>query len=113
MIIEKSRDLMISWLCVGFFTHAAMTNDQPEVLFQSLKEDKAAELVDYAKTLYEEQDQQFKRRFPLAKPLREQAALRLEFGNGSRITGILEGADQIRYTASCKNSSWYCVSSAL
>jgi len=98
MIIEKSRDLMISWLCVGFFTHAAMTNDQREVLFQSQKEDKAAELVDYAKTLYEEQDQQLKRRFPLAKPLREQAALRLEFGNGSRITGIPEGADQIRYT---------------
>ena len=84
MIIEKSRDLMISWLCVGFFTHAAMTNDQREVLFQSQKEDKAAELVDYAKTLYEEQDQQLKRRFPLAKPLREQAALRLEFANGSR-----------------------------
>src|SRR5215469_17303223 len=54
MIIEKSRDLMISWLCVGFFTHAAMTNDQREVLFQSQREDKAAELVDYAKTLYEE-----------------------------------------------------------
>lgn len=96
VFIEKSRDLMISWLCVGFFTHAAMTNDQREVLFQSQKEDKAAELVDYAKTLYEEQDERRKRRFPLAKPLREQAALRLEFANGSRITGIPEGADQIR-----------------
>jgi len=112
MIIEKSRDLMISWLCVGFFTHAAMTNDQREVLFQSQKEDKAAELVDYAKTLYEEQDQQLKRRFPLAKPLREQAALRLEFGNGSRITGI-PGPTRSAIPAACKNSSWYCLSSAL
>jgi len=34
VFVEKSRDLMISWLCVGFFTHAAMTNDQREVLFQ-------------------------------------------------------------------------------
>src|SRR5215813_11131860 len=34
--------------------------------------------------------------FPLAKPLREQAALKLEFANGSRIVGIPEGADQIR-----------------
>src|SRR5262245_57908331 len=42
IIIEKSRDMMLSWLCVGFFTHAAMTNDQREVLFQSQKEDKAA-----------------------------------------------------------------------
>jgi len=96
VFVEKSRDLMISWLCVGFFTHAAMTNDQREVLFQSQKEDKAAELVDYAKTLYEEQDERLKRRFPLAKPLKEQAALRLEFANGSRITGIPEGVDQIR-----------------
>ena len=65
-------------------------------MFQSQKEDKAAELVDYAKALYEEQDERRKRRFPLAKLLREQAALRLEFANGSRITGIPEGADQIR-----------------
>jgi len=73
----------------------SMTNDQREVLFQSQKEDKGAELVDFAKTLYEEQDRRLKQRFPLAKPLREQAALRLEFANGSRVTGIPEGADQI------------------
>lgn len=35
LFIEKSRDMMISWLCVGFFTHAAMTNAEREVLFQS------------------------------------------------------------------------------
>ena len=96
LFIEKSRDLMISWLCVGYFTHAAMTNDEREVLFQSQKEDKAAELIDYAKTLYEQQHEQLQRRFPLAKPLKEQSALKLEFANGSRIIGIPEGADQIR-----------------
>ncbi len=96
LFIEKSRDMMISWLCVGYFTDAAMTNDEREVLFQSQKEDKAAELIDYAKTLYEQQHEQLKRRFPLAKPLKEQSALKLEFANGSRIIGIPEGADQIR-----------------
>ena len=35
VFIEKSRDLMLSWFCVGFFTHAAMTIEQREVLFQS------------------------------------------------------------------------------
>jgi hypothetical protein len=83
VFIEKSRDLVISWLCVGFFAHASMTNDQREVLFQSQKEDKAAELVDYAKTLYGARRARLKRRFPSAEPLREQAALRLEFANGS------------------------------
>jgi len=96
LFVEKSRDLMISWLCVGYFTHAAMTNHEREVLFQSQKEDKAAELIDYAKTLYEQQNEQLKRRFPLSKPLKEQSALKLEFTNGSRIIGIPEGADQIR-----------------
>jgi hypothetical protein len=96
VFVEKSRDLMLSWLCVGFFTHSAMTNEQREVLFQSQKEDKAAELIDYAKTLYEQQGESLKRLFPLAKPLKEQAALRFEFANGSRLIGIPEGADQIR-----------------
>jgi hypothetical protein len=51
---------------------------------------------DYEKTLYDEQEEPLKRRFPLAKPLKQQAVLRLEFANGSRIIGIPEGADQIR-----------------
>jgi hypothetical protein len=53
-------------------------------------------LVDYAKTLYAQQDEALKRKFPLAKPLKEQASLKLESANGSRIIGIPEGADQIR-----------------
>lgn len=57
-------------MCVGFFTLAAITNDQSESV-PITEEDKAAELVDYAKTLYEEQDERLKRRFPLAKPLGE------------------------------------------
>src|SRR5215831_18402332 len=46
MFIEKSRDLMLSWLCVGLFTHAAMTTPGIEVLFQSQKEEKAFALVE-------------------------------------------------------------------
>jgi len=69
VFVKKSRDLMLSWLCVGFFTHSAMVNDQREVLFQSQKEDKAAELIDYAKTLYEQQDEPIRRHFPLATSL--------------------------------------------
>ncbi len=39
VFVEKSRDRMIFWMC-RLFTHAAMTNDEREVLFQSQKEDK-------------------------------------------------------------------------
>jgi len=96
LLIEKSRDMVLSWLCVGYFTHAAITTERREVLFQSQKEDKAAELIDYARILYEQQPQALKQRSPLAKPLRSQSSLKLEFANGSRLVGIPEGADQIR-----------------
>lgn len=96
VFIEKSRNMMLSWLAVGFFTHAAMTTPSIEVLFQSQKEEKAVELVGYAKTLYDRQRPELKRAFPLTKGLREMADGELLFANGSRIVGIPGGADQIR-----------------
>jgi hypothetical protein len=33
--ILKARDMMLSWLCVGYFTHLCMTVPGVEVLFQS------------------------------------------------------------------------------
>ena len=96
LFIEKSRDMMISWLCVGLFTHAAMTNDGIEILFQSQKEEKAKELVEYAKCLYEQQDPEIKKAFPLAKGRKAMIDGELHFANGSRIIGIPGGGDQIR-----------------
>jgi hypothetical protein len=40
-----------------------------------------------------------KRHFSLAKP-KEESALKAEFASGSRIIGIPEGADQIRWSMS-------------
>ena len=86
---------MLSWFCVGLFTHACMTVPGIEVLFQSQKEAKAFELVDsYAKTLYERQHEEIRRTYPLAKI--KQPAGQLHFANGSKIIGIPGGADQIR-----------------
>ncbi|MGA2426674.1 MAG: hypothetical protein ABSG07_21955, partial [Terriglobales bacterium] len=75
----KSRDLMLSWLFVGHFTHDCMTHSGVEILFQSQTEEKAAELVDYAKCLYDRQDEDIKARYPLAQPLSKQCALELNF----------------------------------
>jgi len=94
--IEKSRNMMLSWLCVGLFTHAAMTTPGIEVLFQSQKEEKAFELVDYAKILYDRQRPELKEAFPLVKKLTSMADGELVFAHGSRIIGIPGGADQIR-----------------
>src|SRR5438552_9201690 len=96
LFIEKSRDMMLSWLCVGLFTHAAMTTPGIEILLQSQKEEKAFELAEYAKTLYDQQSPKLQTAFPLARPLRQMADDVLEFANGSRIIGIPGGGDQIR-----------------
>lgn len=93
LFVEKSRDMMVSWLFVGLFTHVCMTTRGIEVLFQSQKEDKAFGLVEYARCLYDHQPEELKRTFPLA---RHQSAGELRFSNGGRIIGIPGGEDQIR-----------------
>jgi hypothetical protein len=96
LLVEKSRDMMLSWLFVGLFTHAAMTIEGIEILFQSQKEEKAFELVEYAKTLYERQKPEIQKAYPLARSLRQMADGELEFAHGSKIVGIPGGGDQIR-----------------
>jgi hypothetical protein len=94
MFVEKSRDMMLSWLFVGLFTHAAMTSEGIEVIFQSQKETKAFELVDYAKVLYERQHPEIRAYYPLTRGI--QPTGKLTFAHGSRIIGLAGGADQIR-----------------
>lgn len=94
--IEKSRDMMVSWICVAFFTWHAMRIPERRVLFQTQKKDKVVELIDYAKCLYREQPDWLKDAFPLAKPLGDQSSFALEFRHGGDIIGIPGGADKIR-----------------
>jgi hypothetical protein len=96
MFIEKSRDMMVSWACVAYFTLQAMTVPERGVIFQTQKLAKAIDLLNYAKCLYSRQPEWLKNFFPLAKPLKKQAANRLEFANGSYILGIPGGANQLR-----------------
>ena len=94
--IEKSRDMMVSWACVAYLTLQAMRVPERGVLFQTQKEDKAIQLVRYAKCLYECQPQWLREAYPLAKPLRSQPELSLKFAHGGNVAGIPGGADQIR-----------------
>lgn len=93
---EKSRDLMISWACVGYFTMNAMVEPSRGVIFQTQKEDKVIQLIDYSKWLYRNQDPRLQAAFRLRKPLDQQPADRLDFANGSYIVGIPAGSNQIR-----------------
>jgi hypothetical protein len=94
--IEKSRDLMVTWACVAYLTLKAMKTPYCGILFQTQKDKKVIQLVDYAKTLWRNSDQAVKNRYRLAKDLERQADHELNFANGSYIIGIPGGADQIR-----------------
>ena len=93
---EKSRDMMLSWACVAYLTVNAMTVPERGVLFQTQKEDKAKQLVKYAKHLYRGQPDWLQKAYPLTKPIDQQPELELHFANGGNIVGIPGGADQIR-----------------
>ena len=94
--IEKSRDLMVSWACVAYFTVNAMRVPHRGVLFQTQKDDKVIQLVNYAKYLYRRQEQWLQDAYPLTKPIDQQPEHSLSFAHGGYIVGIPGGADQVR-----------------
>src|SRR5580700_8050145 len=94
--IEKSRDLMVSWACVAYLTLNAMRVPHRGVLFQTQKQDKVIQLVEYAKCLYRTQEQYLQDAYPLTKPVDQQPEHSLSFAHGGYVVGIPGGADQIR-----------------
>lgn len=96
LCIKKSRDMMLSWAVVGYYTSMCQTKAGLQVPFQSQKELKAFDMVEYARELYRNQPDWLKERFPLALPLDQQPKGTIRWANGSEILGIPEGADQIR-----------------
>ena len=95
-LLEKSRDMLVSWICVAYLMWEAMRLPRRGVLIQTQKEDKAVQLVEYAKCLYRRQPPWLPKAFPLTKPVNQQAGLELQFANGSYLVGIPGGAHQIR-----------------
>lgn len=94
--VVKSRDMMVSWACVAYLSWKAMTIPMCGVVLQTQKEKKVIQLVNYAKCLYRRQPRWLRDAVPLAKRLKNQSDLELQFANGSYIAGIPGGADQIR-----------------
>ena|SRR5215831_6560266 len=61
--------MMLSWACVAYLTLEAMKTPYYGLLFQTQKDKKVIQLVDYAKHLYRNQDPRLERAFPLANPV--------------------------------------------
>jgi len=91
LFIPKSREMMMSWLVCGYI--AWMCQWFPVFwVAQTGKEDKVAELVEYARTLYRNSPDWMKARNPLVTD----SVLEIAWQNGGRFLGVAKGADQIR-----------------
>lgn len=95
-VIKKSRTMMGTWACVGKFTHWAETVPGSDFIFQSQTAEKAEELIDYSKTLYDQQDNWIKSEFPLDRRLSDFPKDMIRWASGSRIIGIPSDPDKVR-----------------
>jgi hypothetical protein len=94
--VEKSRDMMLSWLVCGFFTKNAQTVHEREIVIQTMELRKGIQLIDYATALYMNQPEWLRDAFPVPKPPNFQAESYFEFKNGSTIIAIPGGAGALR-----------------
>ena len=92
LLICKSREMISSWTICGYVTWLAQWHGPLTGVIQTVKEEKAKELIRYCTILAESQDAQLLLKHPLAS----RTDLRLEWESGSRLFGIPGGEDQIR-----------------
>ena len=96
LLVEKSRQMMMTWLWCALDLHEAQFNKGKYIFFQSKKEEDADALVSRAKFIYNHQPDFLKQN------VIEEVYCKLKFPkNNSQIIGIPQGGDQIRmHTAS-------------
>ena len=91
LFIPKSRDMMTSWSGMVWATYLAQWRGAFSIV-QTMKEEKARELVDYAACLYRNQDRCLQDKYPL-----EGASLSdIRWKNGGRVLGVPAGIHQVR-----------------
>ena len=92
IFIPKSREMMTSWLVCGYIAWMCQWNQYIEWILQTEKEDKAKELVNYCRILYQRQESWMKRRVRVTAD----NATELTLSNGSHILAVPKGANQVR-----------------
>jgi hypothetical protein len=103
LLIEKSRQMMVTWLMVACHLWDAQFHNGRRIFFQSKKELDADNLVHRAKIIYDNYPEPYKsiiyNKYPANKPM---SYLKLDFGKQqSIIQGTAQGSDVLRqYTAS-------------
>jgi hypothetical protein len=94
--LEKSRDLMASWMCVGYFTFMAQKRPRTQCVFQSQQKEKAFQLIDYAKQLWRSQPKFLRDAYPLTKDVDAFSESEMIYAHGSQLFAIPGGKDGLR-----------------
>jgi len=96
LFVEKSRTMMATWTVCARAAHEGFTTPERGYVFQAPDESRAVNCINYVKVLWENSDEELKKRWPLAKPLDMQAQTVLVMANGTRFEAIPGGVDKIR-----------------
>ena len=91
IFVPKTRDMLTSWSALIWATHACQWN-KAFAIVQTMKDDKAQELIGYADCLYRNQSLDMRQRHPL----KSQSLSELTWSDGGRIMGVPQGQHQIR-----------------
>jgi hypothetical protein len=91
LFIPKSRDMITSWSGMIWATHQAQWYGAFAVV-QTMKEEKAKQLIDYAACLHRNQPDWLKEQHAL----KNESMTELEWVSGGRIMGVPQGEHQIR-----------------
>lgn len=92
--VPKSREMLSSWSVCGYGTWRCQFFESVQFIGQSEKDEKAMGLVKYANTLYDNQPQWLKDRFPLKRG--EAGTLHsIEWRNSSDFVGVPQGSRQV------------------
>lgn len=92
IFIPKSREMMTSWLVCGYIAWMCQWYPYVEWILQTEKEDKAKELVNYCRILYQRQEEWMKSRVQVTTD----NVTELTLSNGSHILAVPKGANQVR-----------------
>ena len=91
VLITKSREMMATWLVCGYISWFCQFHPVFWIA-QSGRQEKAAEMVDYARILYNNQEDWLKRK----NPLTVDNYMELQWANGARMLAVPSGESQVR-----------------
>lgn len=92
IFIPKSREMMTSWLVCGYISWMCQWMPHIFWILQTEKEDKATQLIDYCRILFNRQPEWMQERNPLVVS----NSVELKRANGSHILAVPQGENQVR-----------------